>query len=497
MQEGSAASTVSAAGTSESDWDAALQYVYSESWDGLSPVALSSWQQQQLMLPRSKGGFGVTGCSSRSDSAFLSRAAASLALTLRALPPAQRAMLRDVGPAALPSIGHAVSTAHSLGSVQGLHEAMASVLPAGLASADLNEFWQGLQQTAEAAAPPQAKSHIQASLSRAVAKTDVAQLKDSIDALTGEQRLVAQARFNSQSTESASMAYLSTSAGVDPRFRLPPAEMREALRRNIGLCRPSNGGICPKCTHAQSGLHAATCSRTGEQTFRHKQCCETFARYIKREAGLQSFLETPVPLRPGVPPSDDYVMDITITSNQIPMPPPMAADGTVVHPRLVERDKGNTGLIDWSLTNPVAATYRCASARTPGHAAEARSQQKYNKYLPVMAATHTLIPFVVEHFGRVSPQARALLKVLAQHQSERAGAAHPYAYCLQRLRQVVSVATQHTISDSVMRLWAKTRPAAGTGPPDLQRFAQQPLLLRQAPSPQVLATGLPGWEGVD
>jgi len=190
-------------------------------------------------------------------------------------------------------------------------------------------------------------------------------------------------------------------------------------------------------------------------------------------------------------------MDITITANQIPMPPPMTADGTVVRPRSAVQDSGNTGLVDWSLTNPTAATYRSASARTPGHAAEARSRQKYDKYLPVMADSHTLIPFVVETFGRVSPQARALLKVVAQHQSERAGASYSYAYCLQRLRQLVSVATQRTISNSVMRLWAKTHPVPGAAAPDLQRFALQPLLLRQAPSPQVLATGLPGWEGVD
>ena len=125
-----------------------------------------------------------------------------------------------------------------------------------------------------------------------------------------------------------------------------------------------------------------SCSRTGEQTFRHKQCCEVFARYIKKEAGLESFLETPVTLRHGVPPSDSYVMDITITANQIPMPPPMTADGTVVRPRSAVQDSGNTGLVDWSLTNPTAATYRSASARTPGHAAEARSRQKYDKYLP-------------------------------------------------------------------------------------------------------------------
>ena len=97
----------------------------------------------------------------------------------------------------------------------------------------------------------------------------------------------------------------------------------------------------------------------------------------------------------------------------------------------------------------------------------------------------------------MSSQARSLLKVVAKQDSERAGGAHTYAHCLQRFRQRVSVATQRTISDSVGPLWAKMRPIPGTAAPDLQRFAMQPLLLRQAPPPQVLSTGLPGWEGVD
>jgi len=219
-----------------------------------------------------------------------------------------------------------------------------------------------------------------------------------------------------------------------------------------------------------------------------------FSSALKQEVGVQSFLEQQVPLRPA---SDAYFMDITVPPGQIPMPPPMKADGTVINPRTVERDSGNTGLIDWSLTNPAAASLRSAAAKTPGHAAEVRAQQKYDKYLPVMAATNTLIPFVVEQFGRMSPQARALLKVVAKQQSERAGGAHSYAHCLQRFRQRISVATQRTISDSVGRLWSKTRPIPGAAAPDLQQFAKQPLLLRQAPPRHVLSTGLPGWEGVD
>jgi len=497
MQEGSAASAVSAAGTSQPDWDAALQHVYSESWQGLPPVALSVWQQQQLTLPRSKGGFGVTVQSSRSYSAFVARAAASLPTAIRALPPAQRTILDEVGPARLPSIQHVASASRGLAGIDGMSETMHNVLSAGLASADSGMFWRELQQSAEAAAPPQVHSHIQAALSRAATKASVERFKSNIDALPGEQRLVTLARFNSQSTDSASMAFLSAPAGLDYHLGLSGAEMREALRRNLGLCRPANGGLCPKCEHPQSGFHAATCSRTGEQTFRHHRCCEMFSSALKQEVGVQSFLEQQVPLRPGVTASDAYFMDITVPPGQIPMPPPMKADGTVVNPRTVERDSGNTGLIDWSFTNPAAAAFRSAAAKTPGHAAEVRAQQKYDKYLPVMAATNTLIPFVVEQFGRMSPQARALLKVVAKQQSERAGGAHSYAHCLQRFRQRISVATQRTISDSVGRLWSKTRPLPGAAAPDLQQFAKQPLLLRQAPPRHVLSTGLPGWEGVD
>ena len=423
MQEGTAASSAPGADTSQTDWEAAMQHVHHDSWRGQAPVALSTWQQQQLALPRSRGGFGVTTYTSRSDCAYLARATA-LPLAFKSLPPEQRCIMDHGTPGSLSTLQHVAAASQALAHVPGLTDTMRNVLSPGVASADTVALWVELKRFAEADTPPTPKSHVQALLSRAVAKADAAALQASIACMTGEQRLVTQARYNSQSTDRASMAFLSAPASLDFQFELPAAEMREAMRRNLGLSRPFNGGLCPKCQHGQSGLHAATCSLTGEQTFRHHRCCEVFSQTLKHDVGIQSFLEQHVPLKPGVPASDDYVMDIVIPGGQIAMPPPMKPDGTVVHPRTVERDQANTGLIDWSLINPTASSYRRAAAQTPGHAAEVRSRQKYDKYLPVMAATNTLIPFVVEHFGRMSPQARALLRVVAKQQPTRRRSAH-------------------------------------------------------------------------
>ena len=112
-----------------------------------------------------------------------------------------------------------------------------------------------------------------------------------------------------------------------------------------------------------------------------------------------------------------------------------------------------------------------------------------------MAPNNTLIPFVIEQYGRLSPHAHALLAVLARVASERTAGSRSTSGCLQ-LRQLVSVTTQRVTAESIQRLWARTRPAPGQGAIDLLAFSRQPLLLRLAPSQQVLATGLPAWEGL-
>ena len=131
-----------------------------------------------------------------------------------------------------------------------------------------------------------------------------------------------------------------------------------------------------------------------------------------------------------------------------------------------------------------------------GHAATVCSQQKFDTYASVMAPTNTLIPFVIEHYGRLGPHAHALLAMLARVASERTAGSKSTSGCLQQLRQLVSVTTQRVIADSIQRLWARTRPAPGQGAINLLAFSRQPLLLRLASSQQVLATGLPGWEGL-
>ena len=115
----------------------------------------------------------------------------------------------------------------------------------------------------------------------------------------------------------------------------------------------------------------------------------------------------------------EYYMDLCIPPAQVPMPPPMDASGKVLAPRTATRDSGNTGQVDVSFTDPTTVGLRFEASKCPGHAAKVRSQRKFDTYAPVMAPTNTLIPSVVEQYGRLSPHAHALLAVLARAASER------------------------------------------------------------------------------
>ena len=148
--------------------------------------------------------------------------------------------------------------------------------------------------------------------------------------------------------------------------------------------------------------------------------------------------------------------------------------------------------IDVSIVDPTCWSSCKESAKAAGSASAQRVEDKLKHYLDsglLDSASYIICPFVVEQFGFMSPHADDILRAAAEHQAARSGGGMPKSHCLQRLRQVVSIAVQSAISDSVVRLWCKMGTRAGCPAPDPLAFSRLRLLLRAAPSPAEGALG--------
>jgi hypothetical protein len=170
-------------------------------------------------------------------------------------------------------------------------------------------------------------------------------------------------------------------------------------------------------------------------------------------------------------------MDLVIPPGQMPIPAPLAADGAVIGADTPSLDKG--ALLDVSVPDPTCATNRSAAAVRDGASASRATKEKYDHYTHRFdAARYTLIPFVVEAFGRPSKSAQRFLKATATHEHSVRGGAWPISHCLSRWRRRVSITLHRSISVQVANNLARTKAPTGAPAPDICAYRGVRLLCR-------------------
>jgi hypothetical protein len=73
---------------------------------------------------------------------------------------------------------------------------------------------------------------------------------------------------------------------------------------------------------------------------------------------------------------------------------------------------------DISVVHPACPTYRTVAANDDGAAAKAREKEKCTKYRKAQGTLYKFVPLATESFGRMGPQALALLNALAESAAE-------------------------------------------------------------------------------
>ena len=170
-------------------------------------------------------------------------------------------------------------------------------------------------------------------------------------------------------------------------------------------------------------------------------------------------------------------------NTMVPMPRPRNKDGVLV-PYLAADLRKGAG-IDVSIVDPTCGGMRIQSSETAGYAAAHRVKEKFIHYLVTGifdSASYTIFPFVVEQFGRLSLHAQDFIHAAAQYHAARSGGSLTKSRCAPRWRQVVSIAVQSAISDSVARLWNRMHTRAGGPMPDQLAYSRLRLLLRATPA---------------
>ena len=140
-------------------------------------------------------------------------------------------------------------------------------------------------------------------------------------------------------------------------------------------------------------------------------------------------------------------------------PRPLDADGNRIPSRSPAADGQRAMLLDICHPNPTCHSLRRQAAVTNGSAALSHTKDKFEHYTRHFdASSHTLIPFVVEVFGRTSPHVQKFLQAISLHQcsSEQCDAL-PFSFFMNQWRQRISVVLQRSVSKSVSRCFAKTR----------------------------------------
>lgn len=577
MQEG----TLSDADSHVPDWEAAMQFIWRDGWDGSAPTAFTPLALAQIVLPISKGGLGIQSYPEHNAAAFLARTASTLAPCLRCLPVPMRAVLTDSLPSLplmaelrdcyskLVSVGFSTERLEELlpfgwpqfaasgdcsallaavGAPPAVHGATSAGVPAAAttmgavavattgtaaaaATTNATAAAAATLGAATAAAPslgpgapgavvtafgnivadsavPSVK-RVQAALSRGINELNRVRLNTAAGALPGDAADFHQARLLSTQGVGA-VACLAAPPSHNRLYSVRSAPMRETLRRVLGIERaPVPGGLCC-CGAEQSGEHARSCSKTGEQNYRHQVLQDTLRDMIKQDLHLRVDKESVEGFRARaltehverVKASNGKTkaMDLVISPGPMRMPKPRNKHGAQVVVSSPIGDAAKGACIDVSITDPTGKAVRKKAAKTAGYAAARRTEDKFKTYLDsglLDFASYTLFPLVVEQLGYVSPHGQDLMKAAAAYQCLLSGGAMTEAHCLQRWRQRISIAVHTATSDSVARLWMRMTARAGSPAPDIAAFERVRLLLRGSPLNGDATSGPPAGQTVE
>ena len=476
----------------QDDFDACLNAVRSPVH---APVTEFSDQQQALIqLPPRHGGFGLRSQCARRHAGFVARTVANIQAVLTALPTSLRdAMLPDM--LRLPTLLSLRASVQSLHTQDGIsREQLLELLPAELvawslplATADADA---GVDVAADAAAavqvwlsadPSDAETplpkRLQVTLCRAADAVAATRYRRRLgdpsvtEPVQPDQTPTARrtalspavlrqlALYNSMSSPGAA-AFLTTAPSFNRHLSMDAHDLREAMRRWLGIERPNPGGLCPKCDAELTAEHARRCSRTGEQNARHHPLVEmvhdsmnSSTRVMGRTEDSAPFVHCGHPL---------LRMDRTWQPNLMNLKM-LDKDGQPI----VGRDR-NGGLLDVSIidqASPTNCSRGVADGTGPackaGAAAIYRVKEKYDKYWGKYPANYTLIPFVLEQSGASSKHVQLFIQSAAWHEHDLSGGAWPVSAIVQRWRQKISVTLQKVLSVTSARVLLRVRDVVG------------------------------------
>ena len=186
------------------------------------------------------------------------------------------------------------------------------------------------------------------------------------------------------------MACLSALPSNSPAFSMRDPTFRETLRRLVGIERQQDeGGFC-SCGKQQSGEHARSCSRTGEQNFRHSCQLRRLAQRVKVGLGIPVAVESVecfsaqalaahkerVRARNGREPQ----MDAVISPGAMSMPKQRDRNGRVVESPNAAQCHLKGAAIDVSIVDPTCWSSCKESAKAAGSASAQCVEDKLKHY---------------------------------------------------------------------------------------------------------------------
>jgi len=355
------------------EWDVAV----AQFWEGELGVTFSAAQRAQRFLPLDSGGFGFQSASWRRPAALLG----SWELCLRAVALAagfpSAASLRD----SCSQIARSIAEAESC-----------------LAGAGVQYAFDWAARFGEARGKQQGE--IAAELHEAVLGSLRASLPEDarvdLDSAGGGGGLFLLAPMHSRHW----MCDEHLSTALRRRLLFPhPAHDPACILGPSSHCkhRRANGTFCDEALDAR-GHHAGYCSCGGGSVHGHDAIVRWLAAWLREWSGH------PV-----------------ATEQYVPQWDRLGADGEVSERARLDvafvDSEGRRAYADVAVTSAYSADPAVVSrrAREPGTAAKDMVGRKRDRYKPEAYPAAGLVPFVVESLGRISPEARALIRSVAPH----------------------------------------------------------------------------------
>jgi len=171
-----------------------------------------------------------------------------------------------------------------------------------------------------------------------------------------------------------------------------------AVQRRLGLTHFANGlghrvcGCELQVNLRQNPAHFLRCKQG--ITWRHNQLKDPLCRLLK-SVGLSPELEVP-----GLCSNPNLIMDVVEYNYRI---------------------GGQALLLDISVAGTSSDAYRARAARDALHAAKTREAEKHIRYHSGEVGSNSFVPFVVQEFGSLGPEATRWLSQLLHHRAQQCG----------------------------------------------------------------------------